>query len=190
MAACSTRGAPGGQHRAREPVRRSASGKRVPSRESSAAKSRSRGRETDFAGGVRGRPWPRFPRRKARAGATIAVRATPRKAWLLSRRAARPWRPSGSRPVPKPARRGRPSDRPIGPDRRPLRRGCLPGKRARHRHPARRADPCFSSSSAGAAADPRAVERERAEMLRGEVIRHKDVVEDCERDQAFLAAPR
>ena len=48
----------------------------------------------------------------------------------------------------------------------------------------------LSRGRAAAAADPRTVERECAEMLRGKMIRDKDVVDDGERHQTFLPAPR
>ncbi len=47
-----------------------------------------------------------------------------------------------------------------------------------------------SRANAGCAADPRAVEGERAEMLRSEMMRHEDVVEDRERHESLLAGPR
>ena len=47
----------------------------------------------------------------------------------------------------------------------------------------------LSRGRAAAAADPPAIKSERAEMLRGKMIRDKDVVDDGERHQTFLAAP-
>ena len=65
------------------------------------------------------------------------------------------------------------------------------GQENEHATNAEREEPIhLSRVRAGAAADPRAVESERAEMLRGKMISNKDVVDDGERDQTFRAVPR